>query len=79
MTNREFMQWAVWNSVSPIGDERCHDLGPALERMTTAQIHSPKGTQFELQDFLPFSLKPKFNDIEAGFMRWAKQMGASGR
>lgn len=76
MTHREFMQWAVWNSISPIGDERCHDLGPALSRMTAAQIAAKPNTKFLLEDFLPYAHRPKLaNDWEQELLDWARKEG----
>lgn len=75
MSSREFMQWAVWNAHSPIGDERCHDLGPALSRMTAAQIASKPGSKFVLEDFLPFAHRPQLNEWEQSLLDWAKKEG----
>lgn len=80
MSYREFTQWAVWNSQSPIGDERCHDLGPAMLRQMTAQINSKPGKKFVLEDFLPFAVRAKpANDVEAALMAWAKEKGTPAR
>jgi len=78
MTYREFMQWAIWNRVSPIGDERCHDLGPALQRKTLVDLHTPKGGKdTRLDDFLPFAYRPPgLSDVEREILRWAKDQGA---
>lgn len=75
MTYREFMQWAVWNAHSPIGDERCYDLGHALSRITAAQVVSKPNAKFVLDDFLPFAHRPQVNEMEVKLLDWAKKHG----
>lgn len=75
MTYREFAQWAVWNARSPIGDERCYDMGHALSRVTAAQIASKPNTKFHLEDFLPFAHRPNVSEGEAALLAWARTYG----
>lgn len=79
MSHREFMQWLAFNSISPIGDERCHDLGPALNRQMMVQLQAGKSAQrYPLDDFLPF--RPRYepeNDLDAALVAWARSQGAS--
>ena len=76
MSYREFTQWAAWNAHSPIGDERCHDLGPALVLQMTSQINSKPCAKFPLDDFLPFTHRPQpVNEAEAALIAWAKANG----
>lgn len=78
MSLREFAQWQVFDILSPIGDGRCHDLGPALIRHTTVAINSGSNSrQPELNEFLPYTFKRRNadQDCEAAFMSWAQQQG----
>lgn len=82
MSYREFTQWAAWNAHSPIGDERCHDLGPALIRQMHAQMNSKRGSKFPLEDFLPFARRDEpqnVNEAEAALIAWAKANGTRER
>lgn len=71
------MQWAAWNAVSPIGDERLTDVGPALIRRTLHQVHGDK-RDLAIEDFLPFKDSRYENDGEDAWMRWAEKYGVPG-
>lgn len=77
MTAREFTQWAAFHSISPIDDERAHDLGPALVRATLAAVHGGKVNPVEL---LPFRIRlsDDFDGAEKTLMKWAEMQGAKG-
>lgn len=81
------MQWAAFDSISPIGDERAFDLGPALIRKTLVELKGAKDV--ELRHFMPFggrqeeqedgTDRPRFEQAaEEMMMRWAENMGARG-
>lgn len=76
MTNREFIQWAAYHSISPIDDERCHDLGPALVRATIAAANGAK--DINPIDLLPFRkrISDAFDGFERGLARWAEKNGS---
>jgi hypothetical protein len=74
MSNREFMQWACFHSISPIDDERCFDLPAAMIRQTIFGAHAGKDQSVPpLSDFLPFAQKPTAQtDVDAALIAWAK-------
>lgn len=75
MSHREFMQWAAFHSISPIDDERAHDLGPALIRATVAAAHGAKDVN--PIDLLPFRkrMSDAFEGAEKALARWAERHG----
>jgi len=80
MSYREFVQWQAFNSISPIGDERTADTGPALIRQHMTNLVSKKGAQsIPLADYLPFRQAPPQpeNDLDAALIAWARSHGAS--
>jgi hypothetical protein len=72
------MQWAIFNRISPIGDDRTADLGPALIRKTLVDIHTPKGgKEYSVEDFMPFAYRrPDISDLDRALIEWGKSLGA---
>lgn len=81
MSNREFTQWLAFHTKSPIDDERCFDLGPALIRHTHIAGNTPKDKHPpSIEALLPFSERPReLNDFERGLLQWAEATGQRGR
>ena len=80
MSYREFIQWQAFNSISPIGDERNADIGPALTRQLMVQLQSTKSApRHPLEDFMPFRPRtpPPETDLDAALIAWARSNGAS--
>jgi hypothetical protein len=53
MSLEEFMDWLAWDSVSPIGDERCFDLPGAMQRQVQIALARSKRPP-DLDSLLPF-------------------------
>ena len=81
MSNRELTQWLAFHSKSPIDDERCFDIGPALIRHTHIASNTPKEKSLpSIESLLPFSERPRdLNEFERGLMQWAETAGRRGR
>lgn len=68
MTLREFMQWVAWDTVDPIGDERCHDLPGAMQRQVAMAAAGMKNVP-KIEELLPFrdrSSMPTVDDFLKG-------------